>query len=227
MLESRPVDEATDPRVAVSPVRIPLSAIFGNAGFIPLADSFFLGGFVILRPLVADRVVSLFPVKVRSHRVDQFQGTTYDPDEKTGAQLTLRGLRHVHIDIPSVALCLVSHITVSRCPIEAAPMRCAGAGDLEPYMPSNGVCLCHTRTQPIVNIYVLGHQLGQSRPSPIRPDEHVTNKAGHVIPSGPSYHHQRHARPFKFQVRVFMGLWPLEERGPLRAIGACISSTSY
>ena len=58
-MERSPVDEATEPLEAVLLPRIPLSAMFGIAGFTPFAVSLFFGGLVILRPLVAERVVSL------------------------------------------------------------------------------------------------------------------------------------------------------------------------
>ena len=58
-LERSPVEEATEPLEAVLLPRIPLSAMFGIAGFTPFAVSLFFGGLVILRPLVAERVVSL------------------------------------------------------------------------------------------------------------------------------------------------------------------------
>lgn len=58
-MERRPVERATDPLEAVRLARKPLSAMFGIVGFIPFTDILFFGGFVILRPLAADLVVSL------------------------------------------------------------------------------------------------------------------------------------------------------------------------
>jgi hypothetical protein len=57
-LDRRPIESATAPReVALGSLDMPLSAIFGIGDF-PLDPDFFLGGFVMRRPLAADRVVS-------------------------------------------------------------------------------------------------------------------------------------------------------------------------